>query len=68
MKVYLKIHRYSDTETIACCDEALLNQIFTEGNLRIEISSTFFGGDLLAIDKAIEILRGASYFLSLIHI
>ncbi|HUW88944.1 MAG TPA: DUF424 family protein [Candidatus Nanopelagicaceae bacterium] len=62
MKVYLKIHRHSDIETIACCDEALLNQIFTEGKLRIEISSTFFGGDLLAIDKAIEILRGASYF------
>ncbi|MBY9017177.1 MAG: DUF424 family protein [Candidatus Lokiarchaeota archaeon] len=62
MKVYLKIHRRSDIETIACCDEALLNQVFTEGNLRIEISSTFFGRDLLAIDTAIEILRGASYF------
>ncbi len=49
-------------ETIACCDEALLNQIFTEGNLRLEIASTFFGGDLLAIDKAIEILREAAYF------
>jgi len=62
MKVYLKIHRHNDMETIACCDEALLNQIFTEGNLRLEIASTFFGGDLLAIDKAIEILREAAYF------
>jgi len=62
MKVYLKIHRHADWETIACCDEGLLNKIFTEGNLRIEISSTFFGGDLLAIDKAIEILREAPYF------
>lgn len=62
MKVYLKIHRHNDMETIACCDEVLLNQIFTEGNLRIEIGSTFFGGNLLAIDRAIEILRGASYF------
>ncbi|MBY9016174.1 MAG: DUF424 family protein [Candidatus Lokiarchaeota archaeon] len=62
MKVYLKIHRRSDIETIACCDEVLLNQVFTEGNLRIEITSTFFGGDLLSIDKAIEILRGASCF------
>ncbi len=62
MKVYLKIHRHADWETIACCDEELLNKIFTEGNLRIEISSTFFGGDLLAIDKAIEILREAPYF------
>ena len=62
MKVYLKIHRWNDVDTVACCDEALLNKIFTEGNLRIEISSTFFGGDLLAIDKAIEILREAPYF------
>jgi hypothetical protein len=49
-------------DTVACCDETLLNQIITEGNLRIEIGSTFFGGDLLAIDKAIEILKEASYF------
>ncbi len=62
MKVYLKIHRRSDMETIACCDEDLLNQIFTEGNLRIEVASSFYGGDLLPIDKAVEILRGASYF------
>ncbi|MHA1235214.1 MAG: DUF424 family protein [Promethearchaeota archaeon] len=62
MKVYLKIHRRSDMETIACCDEDLLNQIFTEGNLRIEIASSFYEGDLLPIDKAVEILRGASYF------
>ena len=62
MKVYLKIHKHNDMETIACCDESLLNQIITEGDLRLEISSTFFGGDLLTIDKAIEILREASYF------
>ncbi len=62
MKVYLKIHRHSDMETIACCDEELLNKVITEGNLRLDIGSAFFGGDLLAIDKAIEILRGASYF------
>ncbi len=62
MKVYLKIHRHSDMETIACCDEELLNKIITEGNLRLEIGSGFFGGDLLSIDKAIEILREAVYF------
>ena len=62
MKVYLKIHRRNDIETVACCDEALLNQTFTEGNLRIEINSNFFGGDLLHIDQAAEILKEASYF------
>ena len=62
MKVYLKIHRRNDIDTVACCDEALLNHIFTEGDLRIEISSNFFGGDLLSINQALEILKKASYF------
>ncbi len=62
MKVYLKIHRRNDIDTVACCDEDLLNQVFTEGNLRIEINSNFFGGDLLNIEQAMEILKEASYF------
>jgi hypothetical protein len=49
-------------ETIACCDEELLNKVITEGNLRLDIGSAFFGGDLLSIDRAIEILREASNF------
>ncbi|MCK4381980.1 MAG: DUF424 family protein [Candidatus Lokiarchaeota archaeon] len=62
MKVYLKIHRRNDIDTVACCDETLLNRIFTEGDMRIEISSSFFGGALLSIDQALEILKEASYF------
>jgi hypothetical protein len=62
MKVYLKIHTRNDIETIACCDEDLINQEFKEGNLRIEINDKFFGGALLDIEEAIEILKGACYF------
>ena len=62
MRVYLKIHRRNGIDTVACCDELLLNQIFIEGNLKIEISDRFFGGDLLNIDKAVELLKKASYF------
>jgi hypothetical protein len=62
MKVYLKIHRRNGMETIACCDEFLLNQIFTEGNLKIEISNQFYGGNLLNIEEAIEILKEANNF------
>ncbi len=62
MKVYLKIHRRSDIDTVACCDEDLLNQVFTEGELRIDINSNFYGGDLLTIEQAIEIIKQASYF------
>jgi len=62
MRVYLKIHRRNDIETVACCDELLLNQIFIEGNLKIEVSDRFFGCDLLSIDEAVELLKKASYF------
>jgi len=62
MKVYLKIHRRNDMDTVACCDEDLLNKVFTEGDLRIEINSNFFGGELLTIEQALEILKEALYF------
>ena len=62
MKVYLKIHLKNEIETIACCDEPLLNQVFKEGNLRIEISNQFFGGKLINLEDAIDILKEASYF------
>ncbi len=62
MKVYLKIHLKDEIETIACCDEKLLNQVFKEGNLRIEISNQFFGGKLINLEDAIEILKEAPYF------
>ena len=62
MKVYLKVHYHKDDATIACCDEELLNQVFKEGNLRIEVSNQFFGGKLIDLEIAIEILKEASFF------
>jgi len=62
MRVYLKIHCRSDIETVACCDEQLLKKVFQEGNLRIEISEHFFGGDLMDLEEAINILKQVSYF------
>jgi len=62
MKVYLKIHTANEFQTIACCDEELLNQVFKEDNLRIEISTQFFGGKLIYLEEAISILKEASHF------
>jgi len=62
MKVYLKIHVRNDCETIVCCDEDLLNQVYTEGKLRIEISSQFYGGELVNLEEAIFVLKQASFF------
>ena len=62
MRVYLKIHHRNDIETVACCDEHLLNQVFKEGNLRIEVSHQFFGGNLVNIEDAIDILKQTPFF------
>ncbi|MFW9819536.1 MAG: DUF424 family protein [Candidatus Thorarchaeota archaeon] len=62
MRVYLKVHIKDNMETIACCDEELLNQVYKEGNLRIEISNQFFGGKLIDLEDAILILREATCF------
>lgn len=62
MKAYLKIHCQNEIETVACCDEQLLNKVFQEGQLRIEISEYFFGGELMDLEEAIQVLKQASYF------
>ncbi|MFX1303913.1 MAG: DUF424 domain-containing protein [Promethearchaeota archaeon] len=62
MRVYLKVHNKNDIETVACCDEGLLNKVYKEGNLKIEISNQFFGGRLLDLEDAILILKEATFF------
>ncbi len=62
MRVYLKVHFMNEVETVACCDEDLLNQVFKEGNSRIEISNQFFGGKLIDLENAISILKEAANF------
>ena len=61
-KVYLKVHIRGELETIACCDEELLNQVHKEGNLKIEISNQFFGGKLIDLEDAISIIKEAMSF------
>ena len=62
MKVYLKVHIRDDSETVACCDEELLNQVFKEEDFRIEISNHFYGGKLISLEEAIDILKEVSFF------
>ncbi|MFX1275167.1 MAG: DUF424 domain-containing protein [Promethearchaeota archaeon] len=62
MKVYIKLHVRNDMDCVACCDEELLKRVFKEGNLRIEITEQFYGGQLVNLEEAIEILSDASNF------
>ena len=62
MKVYIKLHVRNEMDCVACCDETLLSKIFKEGNLRIEISEQFYGGKLVHLEEAIDILSNATNF------
>lgn len=62
MNVYIKIHQRSETETVACCDEPLLNKVFEDGDLKLDVSNQFYGGSLIKLEEAIEILKQASFF------
>ncbi len=62
LKVYFKIHRRGEVDVFACCDEHLLDQCYKEGDLKIDITKHFFGGNLIDILDAIEILKKAQSF------
>jgi len=62
LQVYLKIHTQGTTEIIAVCDDELLNKELYEDNFKLKISNDFYGGKLIDIDEAINILSISSNF------
>ncbi|MCK4281087.1 MAG: DUF424 family protein [Candidatus Lokiarchaeota archaeon] len=62
MQVYLKIHSQGGTEVIAVCDNDLLNKELCEDNFKLKISNDFYGGKLIDIDEAINLLAISSNF------
>ena len=52
----------NEMDCVACCDEQLLLKVFKEGNIKIEITEQFYGGQLVKLEEAIEILSGATNF------
>lgn len=62
MRVYLKIHSQGVSKVIAVCDDDLLNKELCENSLRLMISHDFYGGNLIDIEKAIDLLSMSSNF------
>lgn len=44
-KIRVKVHRRGSDILIAACDEVLLGKKLKEGQLRLEVSEEFYGGD-----------------------
>ncbi len=62
MYVYLKIHSQGVSEVVAACDDSLFNKELCEQDFRLMISHDFYGGKLVDIDKALDIISKALNF------
>lgn len=52
----LKIHE-SYRNIVALADNDLIGKTFEEGKLQIEVKESFFGGDEVDFDRAVEVLK-----------
>jgi uncharacterized protein len=56
----VKIHKVGGEVLVACCDEELLDQRFSEGDVNIHVSPGFYGGDKVDKDGFEKAMRVAT--------
>ena len=59
-EMYLKRHDQGAERLIAVCDCEILGKRFAEGQLRIEVSPDFFGGEKATCSEVEKALAGAT--------
>ncbi|MDR0334558.1 MAG: DUF424 family protein [Methanomassiliicoccaceae archaeon] len=58
--IYVKIHVRGSERLLAACDEDLLGKIFADGEMRLKVSETFYGGELVSEDTFRERTRSVT--------
>ena len=61
--VFVKVHKGSDKEeVVAACDADILGETFSDDKkgLCLRISESFYGGTLVSIEKAVEMIQNAT--------
>ena len=56
----IKIHRSASGDVLAVCDEEILGQSFSEGQLRLKVGEGFYRGDIVEEEILLEHLGRAS--------
>ena len=56
----VKVHRRGGDVLIAACDDGLIGRTLREGELRLEVSEEFYGGDRGAEDLLVNRLSAAT--------
>ncbi|MHA1738987.1 MAG: DUF424 domain-containing protein [Candidatus Heimdallarchaeota archaeon] len=59
---YLRARRTEKEYLVSACDENVLGETLSEGEIEIYVNERFFGGELVSIEKCLEELRKASSF------
>jgi len=56
----VKVHKQNEKTIVAICDEVLLGKIFEEGDLILDLSSSFYAGVKMTEQEAGDLLRNAN--------
>lgn len=59
MKVSLNVMRLGDQHLVAACDADLLGKTLRFGKIVFEVRRDFYGGSLVTVREAMEIIRDA---------
>jgi hypothetical protein len=58
--VYLKVYHVGEEILVAVCDEGLLDKEFSDGNVRLKVSRSFYGDERADYDEVVSALGDAT--------
>lgn len=51
MSVYYNIYEKKGERMLAACDESLLGETFEEGNMVLDVTESFYGGEIIEAEE-----------------
>ncbi len=58
--IYVKVYRVRGEVLLAACDEELLGRTLREGELKLEVKESFYGGELVEEEALADLLMSAT--------
>lgn len=55
--MYVKIHKFGDREILAVCDEDIIGKTFEEKDLQINISNSFYKGEIKSDEEVFDLIE-----------
>ncbi len=59
MKLIVKTHIKNGKTLVAVCDKDILGSVFEEGDCILDLSSSFYDGDLMIEEEICDLIRNA---------